>query len=355
MAKYALLFGANVFQNPEIPPIQAKEDIEFWKNILIDKHQYQYNHIQSFFETDFTTQKVLVELIKYANLLIAGDVLTLFISSHGSTKEKKVNNQKHIKNFIETYDGYFTENMLFGLFKLFKPGVTVGVITDCCYTGDMFNDQNKKIDEHEIRNVIQAVHLLPKEIAREIVAAYNAAEDLPLSCSIWHLASSYSGTVARDGFFRKINQIYYDCNFDSNQLHTLQEYASEISSIIAVVIKQLYLEQLNLLLQYDLKDIVSEKINAAYKLDLKEVENREALLEYANEKDKSVKHTVRMIIVFSLKKIMSDNVYGDDVTEKIELIHDKLHFYNQLIRDKYPPLYFMGVPNTSIENIYPFS
>lgn len=330
MKKYALLFAGNVFEDSEIRPLDTLPDLCFWKEKLIEKHGYDPNDISSFSSSDFTTQQLVVQLFLMAATLKEGDYLTIIISSHGSFET--LNGVR--KTYIVTYDTFVTENVLFYLLRLFHPDTQVAVITDCCYTGDMLTKKSITLDEDDYKSIRYAVSGLPIELAQKISNLFELCAETGMPNKTWHIASSYTTSVIKDGFFRQLNKALYG-RLGEDEMLSVPQYRHTLNKFTYNSVGNFYREEIDKLCTRDPKGFIQNLFMKDTGKNIDKHDDVDLLIITENK-------FLRKRLERGIKTVMDGNYYNDNEKIMLEVSYDMICFYNMVFQFEYPQLSVHG-------------
>lgn len=139
---YSLHIGVNEvdaskYEKEAKPLASCLNDANAMANIASQKKYTKINILEN---KTATIEKFVFFMKQYAEELEAGDIFLLSFSGHGMQMET-IDPEEEEDDMDEGwcfYDGFVRDKYLFQLWKLFKKGVRIIIVSDSCYSGDVF-------------------------------------------------------------------------------------------------------------------------------------------------------------------------------------------------------------------------
>lgn len=336
MTKYALLLGGTEFSSAEIQPLVVMPDLVFWKAKLEEKHGYDSENIHILAGRKFTVQNLVLKILHFAATLKADDYLTIIFSTHGG--QDVADGRK--KTYLFTFDAMISDSALFFLLKLFKPNTKIGLITDCCLSGNILKMSKlcEEFDAEDLSTLRVVLNGLPKQLSNKIIDLFDNLkfDTVDLGSKLWHMSSSYDDTVIENSFFKQLNEAFYN-QLGTTQMPSVEDYRTELNKFVFVSTKLLYNRMFDILDDYDTMNYAYHFFKESTSIDLCTVDGRETLMKKENT-------LYRTMFQKSIKKVFDQKKYSDQlINTKLEFLIDSVIFYNKIAQGKsYPPLTLLG-------------
>jgi hypothetical protein len=139
--KRALLVGVDDYMGTNMDLKCAKNDIEFWANILMDHFEFPKQEIRLLYNHRATKEGVTRRLNWLKSGVSPGDTIVFFFSGHGTTFTERdwdgrLDEEKDEGLCLTGYD-LLIDDDLNNIFSNISREVNLTVICDSCYSGGM--------------------------------------------------------------------------------------------------------------------------------------------------------------------------------------------------------------------------
>ncbi len=174
--------------------------------------------------TQCATKYNLTRILGYiASLAKPGDFFLLTFSGHGSTKpDDDGEEEDKYDEALCLYDGLYTDDDLNELLALFKKGVRIVIVSDCCYGGGIYRHNE---DDDKLRKSLY-VERTKYEIMASVI--------MLLACGESEVAKS---GLRASHFSHALFNIWDDGNYNGNYVSLLEDLRKALSGIQEPVIK----------------------------------------------------------------------------------------------------------------------
>ncbi|CAN1560456.1 Caspase domain containing protein [Flavobacteriaceae bacterium] len=211
---YGLCVGINefvIFNDLEA----CLSDVEYWQYQMVQQRGYEY--VVQLKDANATLRNVIASLWLLAQKAIAGDIVFISFSTHGTADYKGFNK-------LYLHDNIFTERMLHFMLKAFKPLVRVYVVTDICQSGTFIGGVSSPISDNEIILIRAAMATLSTQAVSECDVLIANQESLKISASVAHIASVGDQLYVPDGILVKESKNTFKWSFS----YTAEEYRADL-------------------------------------------------------------------------------------------------------------------------------
>jgi len=179
-----------------------------------------------------TTTKVKEHIEAYSQKLVAGDLLVLTYSGHGSLIPDLNGDNDGTDGTWCLYDRQLIDDELPHLWKLFKEGVNILVILDSCHSGSAIKDLTDEVPKYFKQG--ESVFLAHKEMYAKILLQENV-DEADVKCSVLLLSACQHEEEALSGdpvsYFTRI-MMETICE-QSNQLFSYENLYNKVREISA--------------------------------------------------------------------------------------------------------------------------
>ena len=183
--------------------------------------------------TDVTRERVIHTIADAASKLNAGDIFFLSYSGHGGLLPN-LNNDQEPTGYDQTwclFDAMLLDDELKILWRNFRPGVRILVVSDSCYSGTMLRfGKSETVAKYIPPSVMKATYLSHKQFYDSLLSQPNVP-DSQVKASILLLSSCEDTQECLDGpynsvFTEQLMNVWDGASFNGNY----QDFANEIAN-----------------------------------------------------------------------------------------------------------------------------